>query len=123
MKHKTPKNIFETLNFCTIWSKIIGLNFIEIKQNRFEKYFATTSLFDALSFFAWTIISFSVAHDNWKIPSDINSNRSFLAELLIAVNGKIAMTRACVELFQIFYFRNEYLKVLQNIQWIDEEVS
>lgn len=122
MKLKAAENIFESQIVGIFWSKVIGLNFITIRRDKFGKYFASTRVWDVLRFFILLIFNFSVAADNWNIPSDTNSNRSFLAEFLITMNGRVAVSGSCIELIQIFIFRHEFFNVLENIQWIDEKV-
>jgi hypothetical protein len=122
MKLTPPKNIFEAQALGTFLSKIVGLNFITIKKNEFGKFSGSTEILDFLIFFTWLIFSFCLALDSWRNPFDPNSNRSFIFEIMVAMTGKSEAFRACVELFQIFLNRHKYLKILDNIHWIDEKV-
>lgn len=123
MKLKQAKNIFEALFFSTLWSKVIGFNFITIYKNKSTNYSYATNFLDFLRFFAWIIFSFSLAMDNLRNPFDPNSNRSFIFEFLVALNGKFGAFRAGFELMLIFFFRHEYFSILKNINWIDEKVK
>lgn len=118
----TAENIFEAQISSTAVSKILGLNFISIKKDESGKYFGHTQFLDAIIFLAWVMFSFSVALETWKNSVDTNSNRSFIFEFIVTLSGKFESFRVGLELFQIFFFRFEYFKILENIHWIDEKV-
>lgn len=122
MKCKSVNNVFEAQSFIQIFSKVIGFNFITIK-NENDHILGSTTLLNLLTFFGWLLFSVCLAIDTWRDSFDPSSNRSFIFEFLVAMTGKTEAFRSAIELFQIFIFRYKYLSILQGIHEIDEIVS
>lgn len=123
MKLTEAKNIFDVQAFPIWWSKVIGLNFISIRKDKFGKSHQETNILDFVRFVIWIFISFSVTMDGFRRPSDINSKRSFLIEFLWGSCGKLGVTRSCFELVYFFCFRYEFFNIFEGIQWIDDQVK
>lgn len=119
MKVFFAKNIFESNKFCYFYSKFINFSFTTISKN--EKNKSRTTQKDFLRFFVGFPFALYIFYDTlWTTFKQ--EKRSIIFEIIIVLNAKIQTLHAAIVMFQVFLYRDEYLKILTLLHMIDIKV-
>ena len=115
------ENIFVVYTINYYFSKIINFHFLTITEIKYGSYQVYTSKWDILrfviplSFYIWYCL------DTFKNPLSI-TDRFIIFDIGNMLIGKLQILHPAISMVQIFCFRMEYYKILQNIQIIDRKV-
>lgn len=115
------ENIFEVNTINYYFSKIINFHFLTITEVKYGKYHVYTSKWDILRFIIPMCFYIWYCLDTFKNPLTI-TDRSIIFDIGNMLIGKIQIIHPAMSMVQIFCFRLEYYKILQNIHWIDRKV-
>ena len=122
MELTKAENVFEVNKITYYFSKIINFHFLTIEKIKYGKYRVYTSKWDivrffiSMSFYIWYFL------DSFKTPLSI-TERSIIFDIGNMLNGKLQMLHPAISMVQIFCFRKEYFKIIENIHWIDRKVK
>lgn len=112
------QNIFDANKICFYFGKLISFHFVT-KRGFCE---CTTSKVDFCKFVLSMTFCLWVAYDT-AMSDLVQTSRSLVFDIGTYFNALVEAFHPCISIFQIFLFRDEYLRILQNINWIDKKVK
>lgn len=115
------ENIFEANKIQYYFGKLIAFHFLTISKINHGKYFAHTTAWDKLGFLIPIIFYIWFFLKLFQNPLSI-TNRSIMFDIGVMLNGKLQILHPAISMMQMFYYRMEYFRIIENIHWIDQKV-
>ena len=116
------QNIFDANKINFYIGKLISFHFVSWTVTKRGFCEAFTSKWDFCRFLLAMFFCLWVAGDAMN-SNLIKTSRSLVFDIGTYFNAVVEAVHPCISILQIYFFRAEYLKILQNIYWIDNKVK
>jgi len=116
------KNIFDANKGSFYFGKLISFHFISWTVTKSGFCEASTTKWNFCKFLLTMFFFLWVAGDT-MMSNLVKTSRSLVFDIGTYFNAVVEAFHPCISVLQIYFFRAEYMKILQNIHWIDNKVK
>lgn len=122
MKFFSAKDVLEANKSCYFCSKLMNFVFVSTSKNENGiNYKSQTTKWDILRFLIAFPFAVYIFYDTLSTSLKLEK-RSIIFEFIMVLNGKMQTIHVAIVMLQLFFYRNEYFKILRSLYWIDMKV-